>query len=100
MSGDERNDELYGSSGNDVMDDGSGGDPLFGGSGRDVMTRGSENDLFVLTSPSDSRTRASRDVITDFSLVAGDLINLSGIDAKTGGSDSKFSFNGKACLSP
>ena len=94
MSGDEGNDELYGSSGNDIMDGGSGGDVLFGASGRDVMTGGSENDQFVFTSLSDSKKGANRDVITDFSQVDGDFINLSGIDAKTGGSDNAFKFIG------
>ncbi|HEY8277449.1 MAG TPA: calcium-binding protein [Methyloceanibacter sp.] len=94
MSGDDGNDELYGSSGNDIMDGGTGGDFLFGGSGRDVMTGGSDNDQFVFTSLSDSKKGANRDVIADFSQADGDFINLSGIDAKTGGGDNTFKFIG------
>ena len=86
MSGGAGNDTLYGDTGTDVLSGGAGVDQLFGGADRDV---------FRFTAASDSGTTlATADRIRDFSQAQGDLIDFSGIDAITGGSNDGFSFIG------
>lgn len=76
-------DVLYGRSGNDILSGGSKTDLLIGGIGRDVMTGGSFGDRFDFNAVSETGVTAlTRDVITDFN-IAGDLIDLSSIDAST-----------------
>lgn len=55
------NDFVFGGNGADTIDGGTGNDTLIGGAGADIITGGSGNDTIHLT------TRASSDVITDFS---------------------------------
>ncbi|MBM6579755.1 hypothetical protein ILT44_06145 [Microvirga sp. BT689] len=82
---------LEGRDGNDTLDDGGGRDGLRGGLGRDTFVFSSLADL----NPDPS----SSDVLSDFdhSLAGGvdgstlDVIDLSRIDAITGGSDNAFS---------
>jgi Ca2+-binding RTX toxin-like protein len=77
-------DDLDGGAGNDHLDGGSGNDELRGNGGRDVLTGGPGADTFSYAKLSDSGvTVATRDVITDFSQIAGDKIDLSAIDANT-----------------
>ena len=60
---------LSGAAGNDTLNGLTGNDWLMGGSGNDVLGGGAGNDNFVFnTLPS---TSANRDMITDFSNVAG-----------------------------
>ena len=70
------NDSLSGGSGNDTLDGGSGFDVLNGGTGIDPMTGFHHADDFVFA-PGDSSIGAGfRDVITDFSTVQGDDLDL------------------------
>jgi Ca2+-binding RTX toxin-like protein len=85
---------LYGGAGDDYLDGGSGNDLLSGGLGRDVMIGGTGRDTFDFDSASESLKGKLRDVIRDFDRREGDVIDLSGIDAKTGGADSQFKFVG------
>jgi hypothetical protein len=63
---------------------GAGNDTLIGGGGADLLVGGGGADLFVLTALSDSTVAASgRDRIGDFSVVAGDRIDLQALDADT-----------------
>ena len=76
---------------------GGGNDHLFGGLGRDILTGGSGDDVFEYRSIDDSgTTAATRDTIADFS--SGDLIDLSAIDAITGGAHDDFTFVGNAAF--
>ncbi len=92
-------DKLLGDGGNDVLNSGGGHDLLTGGNGRDVMTGGAGPDSFIFNSTGDSAAGAQRDHINDFTKSA-DMIDLSGIDAKTGtGGDQAFDFVGPADFS-
>ncbi len=77
-------DTLYGGSGNDIIDGGSGQDRLIGGTG---------SDTFVFSAPSDSSAFSLPDVITDFE-PGTDKIDLSAIDAASGGVDDTFLWGG------
>ena len=87
-------DHLIGSSGDnlmlgggrkDTMSGGDGDDTLVGGAGADLLRGNAGDDTFRYQSPSDSRfSLPLRDLITGFG--AGDKIDLSAIDADTGGS--------------
>jgi VCBS repeat-containing protein len=93
LYGEGNNDQLFGGSGNDTLDGGDntdmllnggsgndtiiggpGADIIIGGFGADTLTGGDGNDNFVY-----SDVRDTNDTILDF--MAGDEINLSGIDA-------------------
>lgn len=93
------NDRLYGGNGNDDLYGGSGNDDLYGGRGSDHLTGNSGSDLFIFQSIKDSPNTSSRDVIFDFSRSQGDKIDLSDIDAISGGGDSKFHFIGSDSFS-
>lgn len=81
------------------MTGGAGADTLDGGSGRDRLAGGSGDDVFVFSSLADSGTTGTtRDVILDF--VRGeDTIDLSAIDAVTGGGGDAFTFIGTSGFS-
>jgi len=80
LNGDGGSDILAGGSGNDTLSGGDGDDYLIGGQGRDLLTGGAGRDTFVFESASDS-TVALRDTILDYG--AGDILDLTGIDANT-----------------
>ena len=71
-------DILLGQSGNDVLNGGGDNDTVSGGLGADQLTGGSGADKFVFIAVKDS-TPTARDLITDFSLTSGDVIDLSSI---------------------
>ncbi len=75
-------DSIKGGQGNDLITGGTGGDNLWGGGG---------NDVFIYRTVADSPGTA-RDTIHDFG--SGDLINLSQIDAVSGGGNDAFTFIG------
>lgn len=85
---------LHGGAGDDYLDGGSGNDFISGGLGRDIMIGGLGKDAFDFDSASESLKGKLRDVIRDFDRKEGDIIDLSGIDAKIGGADNKFKFIG------
>ncbi len=75
---------------------GAGNDTLIGGGGADLLVGGGGADRFVLTALSDSTVAApGRDRVGDFSVVAGDRIDLQALDADTTvGGDQAFNFIG------
>lgn len=84
LNGGEGADDLSGGDGTDTLNGGDGEDILFGGLARDILTGGAGNDLFLYTIITDS-TATVRDTIVDFS--AGDILNLSAIDADVNAAD-------------
>ena len=87
-------DHLIGMNFNDVLDGGDGDDTLAGGKGKDMLTGGLNDDTFDFNSIAESRARQA-DVIKDFGAGDGiDHIDLTDIDAKTGGANNKFKFIG------
>jgi Ca2+-binding RTX toxin-like protein len=86
---------IIGGAGADVLTGGAGDDVIFGGMGADQLTGNGGNDSFVYTLTAQS-TAAARDMITGFA--AGDRIDLSTIDAVTGGADNAFTFIGAAAF--
>ncbi|WP_133126190.1 beta strand repeat-containing protein, partial [Vibrio breoganii] len=74
VDGDE-NTVLTGTSGDDELIGGDGADTLIGGLGSDILTGGLGGDLFVWTDVDDG----TQDVITDFNLIEGDSIDLTGV---------------------
>lgn len=88
-------DTLFGGSGADTLIGEAGDDDLFGGSGADILRGGAGADRLVGSTGADTfdfnattdSTPGDRDVIDDFGNPgngAGDVIDLSGIDANTG----------------
>ncbi|MDR6160449.1 M12 family metallo-peptidase [Pseudomonas fluorescens] len=80
------NNSIYGNDADNILDGGAGTDSLTGGAGADT---------FVFSSRTDMGLGASRDVITDFSSLQGDKIDLTKFDANLlqGGMDG-FTFIG------
>jgi Ca2+-binding RTX toxin-like protein len=68
---------------------------LYGEAGRDVLTGDTGADRFVYMTLTDSPVAVGlRDQIRDFSHAQGDRIDLSAIDAITGGANNAFTFIG------
>lgn len=84
-------DSLAGGAGNDRLDGRGGADTLIGGLGADTLIGGLGADRFVYTGVSDS-TAALRDTVSGFSVARGDRIDLSALDAVSGGGNDAFSF--------
>ncbi len=86
-------DRLTGAAGNDTLDGGGGRDILRGDSisGGVVTTGGA--DIFDFNEVNDSLAGGLRDIIRDF-VQGEDLMDLSDIDAITGGMDDAFTFIG------
>ncbi|MBD2536756.1 hypothetical protein H6G97_48965 [Nostoc flagelliforme FACHB-838] len=84
LNGNGGNDTISGGPGGDTINGGSGNDILTGSSGTDSLTGGLGNDTFDFNSVSENQPSLFRDAITDFvgnGIFAGDLIDLSNIDA-------------------
>ncbi|KRA65859.1 hypothetical protein ASD79_00825 [Caulobacter sp. Root655] len=91
VTGSNYDDLLTGSNLSNILQGGAGDDVLRGGGGTDILTGGAGDDTFVFGPISGSRLSAAGR-ITDFS--AGDLIDLSGIDADlTQAGDQAFMLN-------
>jgi len=94
------NDTLSGLTGNDTLDGGLGNDLLIGGVGRDILTGGGGADVFRFLTLADSAVGSSRDIISAFSRVDGDRIDLATLDANSRiAGDQDFSFIGGAGFS-
>jgi VCBS repeat-containing protein len=85
---------LTGSAGVNALAGGSAADRLTGGLGSDVLYGNAGADRFILRSVTDSQG-AGQDKIADFTH-GSDKIDLSAIDALTGGRDNGFAFIGQA----
>jgi Ca2+-binding RTX toxin-like protein len=93
LRGGDGNDELYGYGGDDDLAGGAGDDVIAGGSGKDTLAGGAGDDTFLFRAVGHAGLGAGRDVIVDFA--AGDLIDLTAIDADRGQSgDQAFTFTG------
>ena len=89
--------KLFGGAGNDVLTGGAGTDLIMGGLRGDTLTGGAGNDIFRYDSVAESNS-TERDGIQDFN--AGDLIDLSRIDANTVlAGNQAFNFIGSAAFS-
>ena len=71
-------DILIGSDGDDLMNGGTGNDVVFGGLGRDILTGGSGADTFVFDQTAFDDMDV-RDVITDYKLSEGDILDVSAL---------------------
>lgn len=93
LSGDAQDNVISGGGGADRLYGGLGNDRLIGGAGGDLLGGGGDTDSFVFKSVTDSTTGSGSDTIQGFE-VAGDVIDLSAIDAAPGGGDDAFVFLG------
>ena len=99
LTGNEGENSINGAIGNDTINAGSGDDTLTGGPGKDIMSGGYGSDVFSYQHVTDSDIINANafDMIKDFNLSDGDKINLSAIDAKSGGTaNDSFSFYASA----
>lgn len=95
--GSEFDDDLIGSVRSDILDGAGGDDRLDGRRGADRCTGGIGADRFVVSKASDTGLGQRADLITDFSAVEGDQLDLSAIDARKGFSkNDAFVFTGAA----
>ena len=92
LNGDNGNDVLNGGAGNDTMSGANGNDRLNGGAGNDLMSGASGKDIFAFSEI------GGADRIVDFKR-GDDKIDLSAIDAVSGGADNAFSFIGSSAFS-
>jgi len=93
-------DVLYGGRGSDLLQGDAGADLLVGGAGRDFLEGGSGADWFRFGNNDFSGTTpGTADTIHDFDPTEGDRIDLSYVDARTGGADNAYSFIGTAAFS-
>ncbi|WP_137158011.1 hypothetical protein [Rhizobium sp. FKL33] len=93
LSGNGGADTLFGGAGEDRLEGGAGADSLVGAQGNDVLLGGASidtlkggagADTFVFADGDSGKRIAKADTISDFSVVGGDVIDLSAIDAKSG----------------
>jgi len=81
--------------GNDTVMAGGDNDTIYGGAGGDRLWGESGADTFAYNSVGESQYRNGKfDIIKDFSLADGDMIDLSGVDANTRGGKQAFRFTG------
>jgi serralysin len=92
---------VVGNNGNNALNGGGGADTLIGAGGIDTLTGGSGADRFVWRDATESGVAAATaDTILDFNPLAGDLIDLSGIDANIiAAGNQAFTFIGAAAFS-
>jgi Ca2+-binding RTX toxin-like protein len=74
LSGNSANNNLSGGSGSDTIDGANGNDTLIGGLGNDTLIGGLGSDVFRFNSVLNANTNL--DLISDFSISDGDLIQL------------------------
>lgn len=100
LEGEKGADTLSGDAGRDFLLGGAGADRLTGGAGYDQLAGGAGADTFVFATGDSSSKLASADVIYDFSGSAGDIIDLSAIDANSNRKgDQAFKFIGSEAFS-
>jgi Ca2+-binding RTX toxin-like protein len=74
-------DILRGDAGKDTLSGGAGDDRLYGGTGQDTLSGQSGADTFYFATGDTNKTKATADIILDFSGKQGDHINLASMDA-------------------
>ncbi len=79
--GGQGNDDVRGANGNDQVFGDRGNDTISGGNGIDTLTGGTETDQFLIDPSIETATSdpAFVDRIADFSIVEGDMIQISGL---------------------
>jgi len=87
---------IWSGAGADTLVGGLQSDTIYGAGGADLLTGGGGNDTFAYIDAAHS-TAAAKDQILDFA--TGDLIDLTAIDAITGGPNDAFAFIGSANFS-
>ncbi len=95
-------DTIRGGGGRDTLDGGLGDDRLVGGKGNDTVLGGTGADRFVFEALSDliDTQFGNTEDIVDFSSAEGDVIDLSGVDARSGvPGNQTFTFIGEAAFS-
>ncbi|CAN7658861.1 calcium-binding protein [Rhizobium sp. LjRoot254] len=95
IGGTDDDNTLMGLAGTDTIFGFGGDDVIVGGAGFDAMLGDTGSDVFVFQAVTDSLA-GFRDKIGDFTRAEGDRIDLSAIDAITGGGDQAFTFQGIA----
>jgi Ca2+-binding RTX toxin-like protein len=94
-TGNSLNNSLTGNDNNNLLDGGQGNDTLIGGIGADTLTGGTGADTFVFNASNETGVGSLRDIITDFSSLQGDKIDLRTFDANLQQSGlNSFSFIG------
>ena len=101
LQGNDGNDSLVGGGGMDLLFGGDGNDTLRGGRGMDELQGGLGADTFTFNSVNDTTVGIQNaDVITDFSSMESDVIDLLKIDANSTTVESDaFTFIGNAAFS-
>ncbi|HYE46397.1 MAG TPA: hypothetical protein VEA44_11570 [Caulobacter sp.] len=98
LNGNSGDNVLDGTGGNDLLKGGLGADTLIGGTGGDILVGGGGADSFVVRQESVYSSLApggrSLEVDTASDYATGDRIDLSAIDAITGGADDAFALVG------
>ncbi|WP_421783898.1 DUF5801 repeats-in-toxin domain-containing protein [Kiloniella litopenaei] len=91
VTGTDADEILIGGDGDDTLIGGDGDDILIGGEGNDTLTGGAGADTFGFTGSLDS---SNRDVVTDYNIAQGDVINVSDLvtfdDDANGGDISNY----------
>jgi Ca2+-binding RTX toxin-like protein len=96
LFGEDGDDILDGGVGADTLNGGSGVDTLLGGFGADTLVGGAGADIFMwLVETETGATLGAADLVSYFNQSAGDLLDVSSIDANsTVGGNQSFSFIG------
>lgn len=98
MQGDDNANTFVGGNGTDTLMGGNGNDTLIGGLGSDRLYGNAGQDVFRYVAPGDTPTGAGMDGIYDFKHAELDRIDLSAIDAVSGGTDNAFTFIGASAF--
>jgi Ca2+-binding RTX toxin-like protein len=100
LTGNDGDNALLGGGGADTIVAGTGDDILTGGLQKDTLTGGVGEDTFAYTNTSESGTTlTTMDMIKDFNPTEGDVIDVSKIDAKSGGtSNDTFTLHSSASV--
>jgi len=89
LTGGNDGDTMYGGSAGDIINGSNGNDIIIGGYGADTLTGGGNDDTFTYLSTLDTN-----DTILDFMASGNDQIDLSAIDAVSGGANDPFAWGG------
>jgi Ca2+-binding RTX toxin-like protein len=101
LTGNNLANQIVGNAGDNALSGEAGADVLIGARGVDIMRGGAGADTFVWRIENESSTQvAAMDLVVDFDPLAGDLIDLSGIDANVfAAGNQAFTFIGAAAFS-